>query len=134
MSTTATHPNVDRARAYLAAFSAHDLDAVGEHLADDVVWRVGGYHPLAGTYRGKADVLDYLARAAAESEGTLSLEPESILASDAHLAMFVKVSGERQGRTLDTTMAQIVQLAPDGRWQAFWALSDDQPAIDAFWA
>ena len=136
MSSTDTseHPNAAKAREYLEAFGAGDLDRAAAHFDDDVVWRVGGFHPLAGVYRGRDAVLGYLRDASQRAGGSLALEPESILASDEHLAMFVRVRGERDGRTLDTNMAQIVKVGADGRWAEYWALSDDQNAIDAFWA
>jgi uncharacterized protein len=135
-TTTSPHPNARRAEAYLEAFGAGDLVAAADHFADDIVWRVGGFHPLSGVYRGKTAVLDYLRSASSLTDGSLSIDPESILASDDHLAMFVRVQGSRDGggRTLDTNMAQIVKVGADGKWAEYWALSDDQGAIDAFWA
>jgi ketosteroid isomerase-like protein len=130
--TDQQHPNAERAREYLEAYGSGDLDAIGSFLADDIVWRVGGSHRLSGTYHGKDEVLDYL-RKVQDETGSMSLEPESVLASDKRLAMFLNVRGERENKTLDAGMAQVITIADDGRWSEFWALSDDQPAIDEFW-
>jgi hypothetical protein len=35
---------------------------------------------------------------------------------------------------MDTLLAQTRRLADDGRWCEYWAVADDQEAVDAFWA
>jgi ketosteroid isomerase-like protein len=128
------HPNAARAREYLEAFASGDPEAVAAFFDDDIVWRVGGNHPLSGAYRGKAAVAGYLDEAQAQTGGTLTLEPEAVLASDDHLALFLQVRGERNGQPLDVGMTQIVKVGPDGRWQEYWALSGEQDAVDEFWS
>lgn len=130
----ANHPNAARAREYLDAFASGDEESVASFLDDGIVWRVGGQHPLSGTYNGREEVVGYLRRVREETGGTLALEPEAVLAGDQHLALFLGVRGQRQGRSLEASMAQIVKLGPDGRWTEFWALSGDQDAIDEFWS
>jgi ketosteroid isomerase-like protein len=122
-----------RTREVLSAFSGGDLGALINHLTDDVVWHVGGDHPLSGDYRGRDEVRAYHDRVAELTGGTLSLEPTDVLASDRYLGIFVHAAAEADGRTLDTTMVEAVALAEDGRWREFWALAEDQPAIDEFW-
>ena len=66
--------------------------------------------------------------------GTLVVEPEEILASDKHTVMFTRTTAEREGRRLDVALAQIFAVGEGGRWSEYWALADDQEAVDAFWA
>ena len=134
MTTSSTHPNVHRAQEYLSSFHAGDLESAAKHFRDDIVWRVGGYHPLSGVYVGKDAVLGYLREAAEQTGGTLQLDPDTILASDRFLSLFVRVKGERAGASLDAEMAQIVRLDEDGRWAEYWALSSNQSAVDEFWS
>ena len=39
-----------------------------QHLADDVVWHVGGNSKWAGAYQGKANVLGFFARQAQSTD------------------------------------------------------------------
>lgn len=130
----AEHPGVARARDYLAKYNARDMDALRDFFTDDVVWHVGGKHPLSGDYRGKDKLFEYFRRVDAITGATVTLEVEDILASDRHVAMFMHIRGTRDGKTLDERMAEMYDVEPDGRWSEFWAMADDQPAVDAFWS
>jgi ketosteroid isomerase-like protein len=128
------HPGVEGARASIDAFNRGDMTALREFYADDVVWHVGGTHGLSGDYRGRDELFAYFERVRDLTGGTITLEPEAILSSEEHTAIFMKVSGERDGRVLDVTLAEAFTIGPDGRWNEFWSLADDQDAVDAFWS
>jgi ketosteroid isomerase-like protein len=128
-----THPHAERARATLAAVSAGRLEELERQMTDDIVWHVGGNHPLSGDYNGRQAVTEYLRKVAALTRGSLRLTPEDILASDRHLGIFLSARADAAGATLDTTMVEAIRLADDGRWAEYWALADDQPQVDAFW-
>lgn len=130
----AEHPAVSQARAYLDTYGQGDLEALRAFFVDDVVWHVGGNHPLSGDYRGKESLFAYLRDVRESTGGSLALTPEAVLGNDRHVAMFVRVQGERNDKTLDVSMAEMVTVAPDGRWSEFWAMADDQDAVDAFWS
>jgi ketosteroid isomerase-like protein len=123
-----------RAQEYVDAFGKGDLDALTEYFSDNVLWHVAGKHQLSGDYRGREALFDYFAKARELSGGSLRLEPESILASDGHIAMFMRVTGERDGKQLDVLMAEVMKVAPDGKWTEFWAVADDQESVDKFWS
>ena len=65
--------------------------------------------------------------------GTLTLEPETILTSDEHTAIFMRVIGERDGKTLNVTLTEAFTIGPtaDGTSSG---RADDQDAVDAFWS
>ena len=130
----AEHPGVVRARQYMDAFHAWDVEALRDFYDDDVLWHVAGNHQLSGDYRGKDALFDYFRLARQLTGGSLHLEPESILASDRHIAMFIRVTGRRNDRALDVLLAQVMKVGPDQRWTEYWAVADDQDAVDAFWA
>ncbi len=123
----------DSVRDVLATFSRGDREAIVEQLADDVVWHVGGEHPLSGDYRGKQAVGNYHRRVAEATAGTLRLDPIDVLAGDRHLGIFVHATAEVDGRVLDATLVEAVRLDDDGKWAEFWALAADQEAVDSFW-
>ena len=63
-----------------------------------------------------------------------ALEPSGILANDEHVALFLRVTGERNGKRLDIEMAEAMDVGADGLWTAFFAMADDQQAVDEFWS
>ena len=127
------HPGVARAQASIDAFNGGNMDALRDFYADDVVWHVAGGHGLSGDYSGRADLIGYFQRVQELTDGTLRLEPETILASDRHTSMYVRVTGTRDGKTLDVTLVEALTVGLDGRWTEFWSLAADQDAVDAFW-
>jgi hypothetical protein len=128
------HPQVARRRAYLEAFAQGDLSTVRDYFSDDVVWHVAGKHPLSGDYRGKDALIAYFERVREMTGGSLTFEATGILGNDDHVATFLRVRGQRDDRTLDVEMADMLRVGPDGRWTEFWSMPDDQDAVDAFWS
>jgi ketosteroid isomerase-like protein len=127
-------PQRERVDRYFVAYARRDRQAISDYFAEDVVWHVAGSHALSGDYKGRENVLDYLARSQALTEGTLTLEPVDVMSSDDHIALFVRVTGERRGRRLDVELLEVFKVAADGRWSEFWSMADDQAQVDAFWA
>lgn len=125
---------VQRTREFLDTFARGELDAVGAYFSEDVVWHVAGKHPLSGDYVGRDALIAYFKHAGAESGGSLKLEPSGILANDEHVALFLRVTGERNGKTLDVEMAEVMTVGPDGLWTEFFAMPDDQASVDEFWS
>jgi ketosteroid isomerase-like protein len=127
------HLNEELARQFLDAYARHDQGALGQLLAEDVLWHVGGDHPLSGDYRGRHAVLQYFDKVQALTGQTLTLEPIEILANPRHGAIFLRVRAQREGKDLDVTMAEAFRTE-DGRLAEFWATADDQEAVDRFWS
>ncbi|MGH9224468.1 MAG: nuclear transport factor 2 family protein [Acidimicrobiales bacterium] len=90
--------------------------------------------PLVGDYKGRDALFDYFGTVRSLTGGTMKIEPLSVLSSDRHTAMFTRVTGTREGKTLDVTLAQSFKLDEDGRFVEYWAMADDQDVVDAFWA
>jgi ketosteroid isomerase-like protein len=133
VSESDEHPGVARIRDYLDHFARHDMEGLRDFFADDVVWHVGGAHPLSGDYRGKEALFEYFERVHELTGGTLHLEATSILASDLHVGMFTRVTASHAGQELDVVLSQAFDVGPDGRWTQYYALANDQEAVDAFW-
>jgi ketosteroid isomerase-like protein len=127
------HLNTAWVRAGFEAYNRGDFETLASYLAEDVVWHVGGDHPLSGDYRGRDAVLDYCRKAQELAGGTLQGEPLEILASDRHAGVFNHITAKRDGMTLDVVLAQALKLDDKGRWTEYWALADEQGAVDAFW-
>lgn len=128
------HANVERLQHFLDAYESGDAAAVGELIAPDAVWHVGGTHRLSGDYRGREAILEYFNTVSTESSASLRLHPMELLANDVRGAIFLRVTGERGGRQLDVTMAEAIVFAADGTIAEYWAHATDQDAINSFWA
>jgi len=128
------HPNAVRVREALDAYDRSDFDRLRQFMSEEIVWHVGGRHPLSGDYRGRDAVIDYCVRAQAAAGGTLRGERLEVLADDRHAGVFNRITGERDGDTLDAVLAQAITFDDEGRWTEYWALADDQDAVDTFWA
>ncbi len=116
------------------AFNRGDFKTFGSFLAADIVWHVGGHHPLSGDYRGRSAVLEYCTKAFELTKGTLRGEPLDIMTSDRHAGVFNRITGQRVGRRLDAVLAQALTFDADGRWTEYWALADEQDEVNAFWS
>src|SRR5690242_18366859 len=96
-----THHNATVTRTMVEAFMRGDLAAVGSAFADDAVWDLPGRSVVAGTYKGRDEILGFLAKAYELSGGTLSLELIEILGSDWGAVQVQHVRANHNGRTLD---------------------------------
>ena len=127
------HSNEDLLRRGYEAFAAGDLNTVLEIFDADIVWHVGGSNQTSGDYHGHQEVMGFFGKLMELSGGTFHLEIHDILANDTHGAVLVTAHGERDGQTLAVREANIWHLA-NGKATEFWALADDQAALDKFFA
>ena len=124
------HPNAAAARRSYEAWNSGDLDVIREYFTDDAVLHLAGNNAMSGTYRGRDGVMDAIARA---SQGWgLHSELEALLASDDHVIAFVRVTSERDGKTLDVVVAQAVKVNAEGKATEAWFLPNDQRGYDRF--
>jgi hypothetical protein len=79
------HPNVTVAREGFEALQRGDTAWMEQHMADDVVWHVGGNSKWAGSYEGKAKVLEYFGRQAQATE--TAVEIHDIVGNDEHVVV-----------------------------------------------
>lgn len=126
------HPNEDLLRRGYGAFSSGDMGTLDELIADDVVWHVGGRSQLAGDYRGKEAVFGLFGRFAELTGGTLRLDLHAVLADVEHGVVRQRVTGEREGRTLDDAGVGVHHIA-GGKVTESWFHPGDGYATDEFW-
>jgi ketosteroid isomerase-like protein len=125
---------VERLKAWLDAYGSQDRQTMLDSLADDAVWHVGGTHRHSGDYRGREAILGYFDAVRAATADTMRLEPLEILANERHGAAFLRVTADRDGRRLETVVADAFRFDDQGRIVEFWASNSNQAAIDEFWA
>jgi ketosteroid isomerase-like protein len=59
-----------------------DTGPVQELLTDDIVWVVPGSSPIAGTYRGRNEVLGYMLARRVSANGTFRMDRGDVLTGD----------------------------------------------------
>lgn len=132
----AEHPNAVKTRRALAAMNQRDFDTFMDLFSDDVV----SYIPdpsQQGTQvalRGKTKLLEMMGKLDELSGGTQHVEPESVLAGDDNVMVFMRGTAQRPGKTHDFGFVLASRVDPEGRWKEVWYLADDERKHEEFWA
>jgi ketosteroid isomerase-like protein len=126
------HPNAAAARRSYEAWNSGDLDVIREYFTDDAVLHLAGNNARSGTYRGRDAVMDALAR---DIQGWgPHAEVETILGSDDHVIVFVRITCERDGETLDVVLTEAIKFNAEGKVTEAWALANDQRGYEQFYS
>jgi uncharacterized protein len=129
----AEHPNVARTREVFAAFLRRDGVVVGRMIDGETVWRVPGSSPMAGEYRGRGEIFEFLRLTGRLTEGTYRASLRYVVGDDEHVIAVYRATGRRDGRELD--LDQLLLFRYRGEvWDEVLAVPTDQYAFDAFWA
>jgi ketosteroid isomerase-like protein len=118
-------------RRLLDALEARDVAAIGELLADDVVYHFPGRGPVAGAYRGKGEVLGLLGTFARLFDGPLEMSSHDVVASEAHVVDLATYTGSRAGQSFTWNAVRLYHVDAD-RISEIWLLIGDIYAFDAF--
>jgi uncharacterized protein len=103
-------------------------------LHTDVVLHVPGSHDLAGSYAGLDAIAGFIVASGAVTVGGEHVEYVDTLAGEHHVAVLVRVTGERaDGRRLDNTTMHLAQIDTDGMVTDIRFHNRDQAHVDAFW-
>jgi ketosteroid isomerase-like protein len=132
MATSAQHANVERARRAYEAFGKGDMQAVGEFMADGIVWHVSGTNVIAGDYRGKDAKFGFFGKLMQETGGTFKADVHDILANDKHVATLVTNTAERKGKRLEWRAVNVSHADAEGRVTEFWAFNENSAELDEF--
>jgi ketosteroid isomerase-like protein len=125
------HPNVELVRQGFQAFESGDMQWLDQHLADDVVWHVGGRSQMSGTYRGKEDVLSLFGRQAQIAGSPPRLGVHEVVGNDEHvIAIGTAALDDPDGGTVEWKWANVFHIE-DGKAKEVWGLADDSSAFDA---
>jgi len=126
------HPNVTLVREGFEAFSKGDTSWMDEHMADDVVWHVGGNSKWAGSYQGKDKVLEFFGRQAQAMPGPPEVDIHDILGNDDHVVVLgtARATGA-DGSSAEWKYAQIFHIQ-DGKTKEVWGMAENDAAVDPF--
>jgi uncharacterized protein len=126
------HPNATLVREGFEAFQKGDVGWMDEHLADDVVWHVGGNSKWAGAYEGKGKVLDFFERQSKAMGSPPSVDIHDILGSDEHTVVLGTASASGpDGSSAEWKYVQIFHIR-DGKATEVWGMAENDAAVDPF--
>ena len=125
--------NEEIVRGIFEAFAQKRGFALRDVFADDATWTVPGSGTMAGTFRGREEIFDFLGRLPKETDGTYSSTLIDVLASDDRAAAVYRASGERNGRSLELDQVLLFRIE-GGLVREALALPSDPAAFDMFWA
>jgi len=122
------HPNVTLVREGFEAMDQGDVGWMQEHLADDVVWHMGGNNSMSGEYRGKDRVMQTLG--AMGSGETMSASVHDIVGNDEHVVVLgtAKVTAS-DGDAVEYNFVNVFHIQ-DGKATEVWGMSEDDSKTD----
>jgi ketosteroid isomerase-like protein len=108
--------------------------ALEQLLAPNVTWTVPGDNPIAGTYRGLEEVLDYFRRRRDLADRTFQVIRRDVLVGDGDRVAAL-ADGFATIRDVDHRWSTVgLYDILDQRITACWLLPLDQIAFDAIWS
>jgi ketosteroid isomerase-like protein len=126
------HPNERLLREEYRARANRDDRSLADVFADDIVWHVPGKNAIAGEYRGKDQVMEYVRRRRALVDDTFEVTVEDVLANDEHGMVIARGSAMRDGERLEWRAHGLYRFER-GRIAECWVVPEDQHAFDAIW-
>lgn len=127
------HPNERLLRNEYRARADRDDRLLAEVFADDIAWHVPGKNLIAGEYRGRDQVMEYVRRRRALVDDTFEVAVEDVLANDEHGSVIASGSAVRDGKRLEWRAHGLYRFE-NGRIAECWLLPEDQHAFDAIWS
>ncbi|CAN5723879.1 nuclear transport factor 2 family protein [soil metagenome] len=126
------HPNVTLVREGFEAFRTGDTAWMDDHLADDVIWHVGGDSKWSGAHEGKAKVLDLFARQTQAMGGPPSVDIHDVIGNDDHVVVLGSASAAApNGSSAEWKYVQVFHVK-DGRATEVWGMAENDAAVDPF--
>ena len=127
------HPNERLLREEYRARVERDDRALAAMFADDVAWHVPGRSAIAGEYRGREQVMEYVRRRRALADDTFEITVEDVLANDKHGLVIAGGSCVRDGNRLEWRAHGLYRF-DHHRIAECWVLPEDQSVFDAIWS
>jgi ketosteroid isomerase-like protein len=130
--TSHEHPNVTLAKQGFEAFKRGDMAWMDDHMADDVIWHVGGNSKWAGSYEGKAKVLDFFGRQTQALGHPPEVDIHDVVGNDDHVITIgtAKATGP-EGSSAEWKYAQIFHVR-DGKVTEVWGMAENDADVDPF--
>jgi hypothetical protein len=118
-------------RRMVDALQRADAAAIGELLSDDVVYHFPGRSAVAGTYRGRDEVLGLFRTFAGLLGAPPRLASHDVVASEAHVVELATHAAERDEQPYQWHAVRIYHIAED-KITEIWLMIGDIYAFDAW--
>jgi ketosteroid isomerase-like protein len=125
--------NVERTRQAFDAFLRRDGIVIGRLIDDGTVWRVPGHSLMAGEYRGREQIFEFLRQTALLTGGTYRADLRWVAGGDDVVAALYRATGRREGRELDIDQLLVFRYSGSVLAEVL-AVPVDLDAFEAFWA
>jgi ketosteroid isomerase-like protein len=129
----AMHPNEGLLRREYEARARRDDPALSELLSEGIIWHVPGLSAIAGVYRGRDQVMEYVRRRRELADDTFEISVEDVLANDRHGLVIASGKASREGKQLEWRAHGLYRFE-GGRIAECWVLPEDQDVFDAAWS
>ena len=116
----------------VAALERADGPAIAELLAEDVVYHFPGRSSLAGTYRGKAEVMGLFRSIGATLGAPPKLHMHDVLASEAHAVDLAEHSAARNGVPFEWRAIRVYHFGEGGLVTEIFLAIEDLYAFDEY--
>ncbi|AVZ72083.1 SnoaL-like polyketide cyclase [Streptomyces lunaelactis] len=130
----AEHPDSALIRRGYAAFGTGDMEALGSLMTADVVHHVPGSNPLSGHHKGRDAVLGLYQRLGEETNGTMQVELEAVMADGrGHVMSFHTVRADRGDRGIEIREGLFFTIV-GGKITDIDQCTEDIDEEDTFWS
>lgn len=108
-------------------------DAERASIARDIVWHVPGHNPVSGDYHGYDEYTQLMvSRMMPLDRWDFTLE--DVMVNGDYVMTTLRVQGERKGKTVDLRGGHLMRVTADGKVAEGWGFTNDQDALDEFFA
>ena len=119
-------------RAMVVALERADGPAIAALLGDDVVYHFPGRSPVAGTYRGRDEVMGLFRTLAGRLGGPPKLHSHDVLASEGHAIDLAVHSAERNGVPFEWRAVRVYHFDGGGPITEIFLTIEDLYGFDSY--
>ncbi|QIP87336.1 nuclear transport factor 2 family protein [Streptomyces sp. Tu 2975] len=128
------HPDCALVRQGYTAFVSGDMETLGTLMTADAVYHVPGHNPLSGHHKGREAILDLFRRMGEETDGTMQIQLEAVLADGrGHVMSFHTSRADRGDRGIEIREGLFFTIV-GGKVTDIDECTEDLDEMDAFWS
>jgi ketosteroid isomerase-like protein len=120
-------------RQMIDALMRRDAVAIGDLISDDIVYHFPGRSVVAGTYRGRAEVLGLFGAFGGLFDDPPTFRSHDVVATEAHVVELATYAASRVGKPHEWNAVRICHIDED-RITETWLMIDDLYAFDSWLA
>lgn len=125
------HPNASLVREMWDAIERGDMGWLDAHVADDIVWHVGGNSRSAGTFRGKETVAQMMS--GVTDPNAMKVVTHDIIAGDDHTVVLGTANiTAPSGASAEYNFVNVFHIDGDKVTEA-WGMAENDAVTDPIW-